>query len=52
MNSLEEKEDLNLHYYKYIDDDIGQHLFHINRTYKISFGTTFFGRTLFSCILQ
>ena len=50
-NHLEGREDLHIHC-KSKDDDLGQHLLHINQYFKISFGTNFFWNTLFFCSFQ
>ncbi|ESW11852.1 hypothetical protein PHAVU_008G064000 [Phaseolus vulgaris] len=50
-NSLEGREDLNLHC-KSKDDDLGQHLLHINQSFKMSFRTKIFYGTLFFCSFQ
>ena len=50
-NNLEGKEDLNVHC-KSKDDDLGQHLLHINQTFDWSFGPKFWGGTLFFCSFQ
>jgi len=50
-NGLEGKEDLNIHC-KSKDNDLGQHLLHINQIFQWRFGTSVFGKTLFSCSFQ
>jgi len=47
-NGLEGKEDLNIHC-KSKDNDLGQHLLHINQTFGWDFGPSFWGHTLFFC---
>ncbi|KAK7374259.1 hypothetical protein VNO80_07689 [Phaseolus coccineus] len=51
MNSLEGKEDLNIHC-KSKDDDLGQHVLHINQEFKISFEPNYFFGTLFFCSFE
>ena len=50
-NNLEGNEDLNIHC-KSKDDDLGQHLLHINQTFDWGFKPKFFGNTLFFCSFQ
>ncbi|KAK7374276.1 hypothetical protein VNO80_07704 [Phaseolus coccineus] len=50
-NNLEGKEDLNIHC-KSKDDDLGQHVLHINQDFKISFEPNYFFGTLFFCSFE
>jgi len=50
-NKLERKEDLNVHC-KSKDNDIGQHLLHINQSFNWVFENNFLGDTLFFCSFQ
>jgi len=50
-NDLEGREDLNIHC-KSEDDDLGQHVLHINQDFKMGFGTNYFWETLFFCSFQ
>jgi len=50
-NNLDGGEDLNIHC-KSKDDDLGQHVLHINQDFKISFGNKLFFGTLFFCSFQ
>jgi len=50
-NGLEGKEDLNIQC-KSKDNDLGQHLLHINQIFHWSFGTRVIGKTLFFCSFQ
>ncbi|KAK7374271.1 hypothetical protein VNO80_07699 [Phaseolus coccineus] len=50
-NHLEGREDLHIHC-KSKDDDLGEHVLHINQAFHISFGTNYFFGTLFFCSFQ
>jgi len=50
-NGLEGKEDLNI-YCKSKDNNLRQHLLHINQSFHWTFETRFFGNTLFFCFFQ
>jgi len=45
-NDLEGREDLNIHC-KSGDDDLGQHVLHINQDFKMRFGANYLWGTLF-----